>query len=150
MNLQFLKNAFRDDAPVAFQFPDGKLVPQHFHVTEIAQVDKYFVDCGGKKRKSQYITIQLWHGDDFDHRVTSNTFNKIINSLDGDSVDSLEVFIEVQEQTISLYAIEEIIFYNAGKEKTQSIVFNLCKTKTNCLAPQKCGLVENRCKSNCC
>ena len=32
--------------------PGGSAIPQHFHVTEVGQVQKDFIDCGGDVRKS--------------------------------------------------------------------------------------------------
>ena len=36
---------------IAFQLPNGSLVPSHFHVTEVGKVSKHFIDCGGSIRK---------------------------------------------------------------------------------------------------
>ena len=54
---------------IAFELPSGKLVPEHFHVTEIGRIDKNFIDCGGTIRKEQKISFQLWQANDYNHRL---------------------------------------------------------------------------------
>ena len=55
-------------ATLRFQLPDGGLIPVHAHITEVARVDKTFVDCGGKVRKLSTCVLQTWVADDVDHR----------------------------------------------------------------------------------
>ena len=43
--------AAHPDAILRFLLPDGTAVPSHAHVTEVARVDKHFVDCGGTRRE---------------------------------------------------------------------------------------------------
>ena len=43
-----------------FVLPDEQAIPSHFHITEIALVDKTYIDCGGTKRHEQIVTMQLW------------------------------------------------------------------------------------------
>lgn len=152
MKLDFLSNLLtNEDVNVSFLLPSGKYVSPHFHVTEVAKVQKAFTDCGGVKRSKEYVTLQLWHGDDFDHRLTTNTLSKIIGHLDDKSAINLEVLVELEESTIGLYEIEEAIVYGGfNSMKSQAIVFQLKRTSTNCLAPDKCGLKPQKCVTNCC
>jgi hypothetical protein len=52
MNLAQLKDSLakHSELPVRFQLPTGDAVPAHAHVTEVARIDKKFVDCGGTFR----------------------------------------------------------------------------------------------------
>jgi hypothetical protein len=153
MKLDFLSNLLtNEDVSVNFLLPSGKYVSPHFHVTEVAKVQKSFTDCGGVKRSKEYVTLQLWHGDDFDHRLTTNTLSKIIGYLGDKSAMDLEVLVELEENTIGLYEIEEAIVYGAFENSmnSQAMVFQLKRTSTNCLAPDKCGLKPQKCGTNCC
>ena len=94
---------------------------------------KHFVDCGGTLRSEQNITFQIWTADDFNHRITPTKLLSIIDSaltlpyfqkLNGD------IEMEYQNQTIGLYGVEHI----------GMLSFNLTPKKTNCLAPDKCGI----------
>jgi hypothetical protein len=33
-----------------FVLPNGTIIPKHFHVTEVGQITKHFIDCGGTVR----------------------------------------------------------------------------------------------------
>ena len=40
-----------------------KIVPTtFFHITEVGQVNKRFIDCGGTKRDEKLISFQLFYG----------------------------------------------------------------------------------------
>ena len=36
-----------------FVLPNGEAIPPHAHVTEVARVDKHYVDCGGTRRAGE-------------------------------------------------------------------------------------------------
>ena len=82
MKLSLLQTILQRDGEVKFSLPDKKLVPCHCHVTEVAKINKEFYDCGGNKRKKQYITIQLWIGDDHEHRLTNEKLYHILDNID--------------------------------------------------------------------
>ena len=48
MKLSQIKNELQKLNTIAFQLPNGELVPSHFHVTEVGKVTKHFIDCGGR------------------------------------------------------------------------------------------------------
>jgi|TARA_R110001632_G_scaffold222059_1_gene352981 hypothetical protein len=119
--------------PILFNLDNGGLVPPYFHITEMGLKTKHFVDCGGTLRSEQNITFQIWTADDFNHRITPTKLLSIIDSaltlpyfqkLNGD------IEMEYQNQTIGLYGVEHI----------GMLSFNLTPKKTNCLAPDKCGI----------
>ena len=69
MKLSELKNNLEGLEIVKFQLPNGQLVESHFHVTEVGEIEKRFIDCGGTMRKENTVNFQLWSTDDFDHRL---------------------------------------------------------------------------------
>ena len=46
MKLTEVKEALENLTNVRFQLPNGTLVPEHFHVTEVGEVARHFIDCG--------------------------------------------------------------------------------------------------------
>ena len=52
-----------------FRLPTGGLSPIHLHLTEVARVEKRYIDCGGTIRTDISARLQLWAADDTDHRV---------------------------------------------------------------------------------
>jgi hypothetical protein len=64
MKLSEIKTALITLETIAFQLPNGQLVPNHFHVTEIGKITKNFIDCGGTVRKEEVVNFQLWDAND--------------------------------------------------------------------------------------
>jgi len=128
-----------------FRLEDGTLIPPYFHITEMGVKIKHFVDCGGVPRTEQCINFQIWTADDFDHRLTPEKLLELIvknEGLFGKMV--LEVEMEYQTNTIGSYTLEESHYPNA--------LFTLKSKKTNCLAPDKCGIEvkAKECGPSCC
>jgi hypothetical protein len=69
MKLSELKTILAEVNTIAFELPNGSLVPSHFHVTEVGKVTKHFIDCGGTIRNEEVANFQLWSADDYDHRL---------------------------------------------------------------------------------
>jgi hypothetical protein len=59
MKLSEIKNRLNTLQDVVFELPDGTLVPNHFHVTEVGIVSKHFIDCGGTVRDERVANFQL-------------------------------------------------------------------------------------------
>jgi hypothetical protein len=53
------------------QLTDKTSVPISFHITEVAHVQKKFIDCGGTMREQHTCQLQAWVGPDEDHRIAS-------------------------------------------------------------------------------
>jgi len=113
-----------------FTLPNGTTVPSHFHVTEIGESKRRFIDCGGTIRHDNKIIFQLWTATDFDHRLQTDALSKIIEiSQQKLSLPDAEVVIEYQgNDTIESYALD----FN-GRE------FLLIPLHTDCLAKDSCG-----------
>ena len=141
MKLSEVKLILPDLAAIEFEFEDGTVVPEHFHVTEVGVVSKHFIDCGGTVRQEAAVNFQLWEANDFDHRLKPIKLLNIINlseqklALETD----WEVEVEYQGQTIERYDLT----FN-GKR------FVLVSKKTNCLAPDKCGIPKEKLPKNSC
>lgn len=113
------------------ELPDGRLVPNHFHVTEIGEVTKSFVDCGGTLRRERKVSFQLWSATDYDHRLHPDKLVKIINiAKEQLGLGDLGVQVEYQgANTIEVYGLE------ADGDKLR-----LTAKATDCLALESCGL----------
>lgn len=134
MKLSEVKQALNKVEQVRFTLPNGNVVPEHFHVTEIGLIDRFFIDCGGTKRKKSTINFQLYTADDYDHRLSGQKLNDIIN-LSEDALDltDLEVEVEYQNDTVGVYGLD----FDSG-------TFILTTTKTDCLAKVECALPESQ------
>lgn len=131
MFLEELKQLLPSLEQVIFQLPDQSTVPAHFHVTEIGQAEKRFIDCGGTLRTEQKITFQLWHSVDFDHRLAPAKLSAIVKlSEEKLGLGNHEIEVEYQNgDTISKYGLD-----------FDGQCFTLTNTLTDCLAPDKCGI----------
>ena len=119
-----------------FVLPNGNKVPQHFHVTEVGQVTKHFIDCGGVVRNEKVVNLQLWEAGDYDHRLAPKKLNDIINLSERVlGVEDAEIEVEYQSDTIGKYHLD----FNEGN-------FLLTATTTNCLASDKCGIPPEKLK----
>lgn len=119
-----------------FYLPDGKAIPAHFHITEIGIVTKNFIDCGGKVRKEEVASLQLWEANDFNHRLTTEKLLGIVTLAESKlGLEDLEIEVEYQAGTIGKFGVE----FKDGN-------FLLTNKQTACLALENCGLpkiVEN-------
>lgn len=130
MKLSEIKQQLSSLESVNFVLPNGTKVPQHFHVTEIGQITKKFIDCGGVIRNEKVVNFQLWEANDFDHRLAPKKLLNIIQLSENMlGIEDGEVEVEYQSETIGKYDLG----FN-GKE------FLLIAKQTNCLAEDKCGI----------
>lgn len=124
-------------ANMRFLLPDGSFVPAHAHVTEVARIDKQFVDCGGTLRNDSVCRLQTWVADDFHHRLTAGKLLKILDQAKSFLVsDDLEVDIEHEAGLISQFPLEAI------EASQNEIILRLTERHTACLAPDKCKPVS--------
>lgn len=136
MKLSELKQLLIGIQELNFELPNGSLVPQHFHVTEVGQISKNFIDCGGTVRHEKAVNFQLWEAGDFDHRLAPRKLNDIITLSEKVlNMEDAEIEVEYQSETIGKYGLE----FN-GKN------FLLTHKQTACLANDKCGIPEEKLK----
>ena len=81
MKLSQIKAKLTQLDKIAFQLPNGELVPSHFHVTEVGKVTKHFIDCGGTERKETVVNFQLWEENDYNHRLHPEKLVHIMRDL---------------------------------------------------------------------
>jgi hypothetical protein len=94
------------DLPVRFHFANGQAVAAHAHVTEVARIDKKFVDCGGTLRNQSFCRLQTWVADDYDHRLKAGVLLKILEKGAGFlRTDDIEVDVEHELEYITQFPI---------------------------------------------
>ena len=107
MNLSEIKSALSQVNEVIFTLPNGEQVPPHFHVTEVGNIQKHFIDCGGTIRKESVINFQLFTATDYDHRLSAQKLRSIIElSEEKLGLENLEIEVEYQGDTIGKYGLE--------------------------------------------
>lgn len=130
MKLSEVKSALQQLETIAFQLPNGKLVPAHFHVTEIGEINKNFIDCGGTVRNEKVVNFQLWSARDYNHRLHPEKLVEIIELSEKTlNIGNFEVEVEYQGATIEKFGLDF-----DGKN------FLLTTKQTDCLAKEKCGI----------
>jgi hypothetical protein len=146
MKLSEIKKILETAQNVTFKLPEGTLVPEHFHVTEIGIITKHFIDCGATVRTGKVANFQLWDANDFDHRLKpAKLLNIIALSEKVLGMEDLEIEVEYQSDTIGKYSL--------GFDGEN---FILLSKQTACLAKENCGIqqpIETACcapQSNCC
>ncbi len=138
MKLSDFKKQLGLTKELTFTLPNGTIIPTHFHVTEVGQVTKHFIDCGGTVRDEKVVNFQLWEANDFDHRLApQKLIDIIVLSEKVLKIEDAEIEVEYQSDTIGKYGME----FN-GKN------FLLTSTQTACLASDKCGIPAEKLKVN--
>ncbi len=137
MKLSEIKKHLATAETVNFKLPSGKLVPEHFHVTEVGLVTKHFIDCGGVERIEKVVNFQLWNANDFEHRLKPQKLSNIIALSEKKlGIGDLEIEVEYQSETIGKYNLDF-----DGKD------FVLVPKQTACLATDACGITVTQPKS---
>lgn len=123
---------------LTFVQPNGKVVPLHFHITEAGLTTKHFIDCGGTIREEKVVNFQLWEANDFDHRLSANKLQGIIElSEKALNLGDFDVEVEYQTETIGRYGLN----FDGSN-------FVLTAKKTDCLAKENCGVPKEKQKVN--
>lgn len=146
MKLSELKSLLQKypEAAPRFLLPGGEPIPSHFHVTEVGQVTKRFIDCGGKLHPpTETCLLQTHVGEDFEHRLNARRFAKILE-LGGRilSSDNLEVEVEYDAGVAAAYSIGTAHFNGTDLE------LELTGKRTACLAQER-RRAEACCESAC-
>ncbi|OBQ56940.1 hypothetical protein JJL45_02525 [Tamlana sp. s12] len=134
MTLSEVKNKLTTLDKIAFELPNGELVPSHFHVTEVGKITKHFIDCGGTVRHEEVANFQLWNANDYDHRLHPEKLLNIIELSEKVlELGDLEIEVEYQGATIGKYGLE----FNGEH-------FLLVTKQTDCLAKDNCGIPQEK------
>ncbi|MBV7267704.1 DUF6428 family protein [Winogradskyella luteola] len=130
MKLLELKSKLNQLETIAFKLPNGTLVPNHFHVTEVGRITKDFIDCGGTVRHEEVVNFQLWEANDYNHRLHPEKLLNIIELSEKVlELENREIEVEYQGNTIQKFGVDF-----DGKN------FLLTTKQTDCLAKDKCGI----------
>ncbi len=130
MKLSEIKSILTKESNIAFQLPNGELVPSHFHVTEIGKITKHFIDCGGTVRNEEVVNFQLWSTDDYNHRLHPEKLLNIIELSEKTlGIGNLDIEVEYQGETIGKFGLD----FNGEN-------FLLTTKQTDCLAKANCGI----------
>ena len=68
MTIQELKNTLTQVEQLVFRMEDGNKIPSHFHITEVGQIEKRFIDCGGTVRHEKKASTRAGQTSE-DNRV---------------------------------------------------------------------------------
>lgn len=134
MRLSEVKSSLHKLDKMAFQLPNGELVPHHFHVTEVGKITKHFIDCGGTVRNEEVVNFQLWNANDYDHRLHPEKLLNIIELSEKIlEIGDLEIEVEYQADTIGKFGLD-----------FDGTNFLLTTKQTDCLAKENCGVPSGK------
>ena len=131
MTLSQLKTFLGNLDQFTISLPDGTLVPRHFHVTEVGEVTKNYIDCGGTLRRERVASLQLWSADDYDHRLAPGKLTQIVEIAERElGLGDLPIEVEYQGAvTIEKFGLE-----------ARDGQLRLTTKVTDCLAKDNCGI----------
>ena len=134
MRLSNFINALDKLEVLKFQLPNGEFVPAHFHITEVGNINRNYIDCGGILRQEKKISLQLWVASDNEHRLKPDNLLKILQLAEKQlGFSNIEIEVEYQQDTVGRY---ELAF--------DGVIFQLINTQTACLAPDQCGIPKEK------
>ncbi len=146
LSLQQLVEALNkaDGRIVRFELPTTTLLSPHVHVTEVARLDKKFVDCGGTLRTDSSCRLQLYQADDTEHRITAAKFAEILAKGAGAlGLTGFPVEVEAEAPYLSVFPVI------ASRLEEKQIVLSLGMRHTGCLAEDVCFPAHLQNKSAC-
>jgi arsenite methyltransferase len=114
--------------------PNNKSVPIQFHITEVAHVQKRFIDCGGRIHVAETCQLQAWVWKDTDHRLAAGKMAdilKISEKVLPQNID-LDIEIEYEDTTISQYPVTRHLVTD------DAVTLYLSNKHTDCLAKDVC------------
>ena len=134
MLISAFKQTLSELDTLKFQLTNGEFVPAHFHITEVGNITRNFIDCGGVQRQENKLNLQLWVASDTDQRLDPTNLLNILQLAEKQLGNSnVEVEVEYQQSTIGRYKLA----FNGA-------VFQLINTQTACLAPNQCGIPQEK------
>lgn len=114
--------------------PNQNAVPISFHITEVAHVQKRFIDCGGELHRTETCQLQAWVYTDTDHRLLAGKMAGVLNLAQKALPENqdLDIEIEYEDTTISQYPVAS---YTVTEDE---VTLNLTTKHTDCLAKELC------------
>jgi hypothetical protein len=136
------------DKQFLLQLPNGKAVPQAFHITEVGAVTKTFIDCGGQVHSVQTCQLQAWIGPDVDHKIEAGKMADILQKSEAILPhDFLDLEIEYEDEIISQYPVSEAVVSEDAVTLVLTTKHTDCLAKELCLVPAGTGCAPG---SGCC
>ncbi|HUE36406.1 MAG TPA: DUF6428 family protein [Candidatus Acidoferrum sp.] len=127
------KNASRN---IRFILPTGSKIPPHTHVTEVARIDKKYIDCGGTRHTDTVCRLQTWFQDDTDHRLTAGKLSVILEkSASFFDKEDPEVDVEHVAPFVSHFPIEKIEINDDTLMVYLGVKHTACLAEDRCLPP---------------
>ncbi len=121
---------------IRFILPTGGKIPPHAHVTEVARIDKRFIDCGGTFRTLTRCRLQTWFADDTDHRLTAGKLLAILDKAGPVlETENLEVDVEHEAPFISQFPISGVTVEGDALLMQLGIAHTACLAEDKCLPP---------------
>ena len=114
--------------------PNESAVPVCFHITEVAYVQKRFIDCGGRLHTTHTCQLQAWVWTDTDHRLMAGKMADVLNIANKvlPEGQDLDIEIEYEDVILSQYPV-------TGYTVTQdAVTLTLGYKHTDCLAKDVC------------
>jgi hypothetical protein len=136
MKLSAFKQLLQTHPDKSFRLvlPNQNPVPVSFHITEVAHVQKRFIDCGGELHTTNTCQLQAWLGDDTNHRLSSGKMAKVLNmARQVLPEEDLDIEIEYEDTLISQFRVASHIV------TAEAVVLNLAAKHTDCLAKENCA-----------
>ena len=124
------------DKNIDFILPTGTKIPSHAHVTDIAHIEKKFIDCGETFRTEKFCRLQTWFSDDTEHRIgVRMLFKALEKAAPFLGSEDLEVDVEYEAPFISQFPIASAAVENGILVIRLGIRHTACMAEDRCLPP---------------
>lgn len=122
------------EKPFHLVLPNQNTVPISFHITEVAHIQKRFIDCGGTVRATDVCQLQAWEGADTDHRLLAGKMAKVLDLARVVLPENhdLDIEVEYEDSVISQYPVADYLVTD------DAVVLQLAHKHTDCLAKETC------------
>ena len=114
--------------------PSRDAVPVSFHITEVAHVQKRFLDCGGALHTTNTCQLQAWVHTDTDHRLLAGKMAGVLGLAQKVLPENqdLDIEIEYEDTAISQYPVADYAVTDS------EVILSLTAKHTDCLAKAVC------------
>ncbi|MCW3099868.1 MAG: putative methyltransferase [Chthonomonadaceae bacterium] len=114
--------------------PNARAVPVCFHITEVAHIQKRFIDCGGRLHTTHTCQLQAWVWTDTEHRLLAGKIADVLNIAKKvlPEGQDLDIEIEYEDTTISQYPVA------SHTVTDDAVTLHLAYKHTDCLAKDLC------------
>ncbi len=128
---------------IQFVLPDGVRIPPHFHICEVAQVQRNFIDCCGAKQSETVYAFQARAGKPASDEKQSMPAAKLsgIIALASEILSDEQISIEIEFKAphLSQFPIHSF------EAQEREIVFQLDEKETECLEQKEWEAKPNSC-----